>query len=171
MGNYVSCALSNPLGSSKTTKVILATGEIRRFQEPIKAAELMLETPNFVVVNSKSLKLGRRISPLNADEDLELANVYVMFPMKRVNSSVTAADMGALLIAANSASRKGFAGNVRILPETDEEENEEEWSMQPNLNLDDIEEFSAPEFMHRLSMTRSKKPLLETIAEEPIRAE
>ncbi|KAE8684673.1 GDSL esterase/lipase 6 [Hibiscus syriacus] len=174
MGNYVSCALSTPSGgstrSSKTTKVILPTGEIRRFDEPIKAAELMLETPNLFVVNSKSLKLGRRFSPLNADQDLEPANIYVMFPMKRVNSAVTAADMGALLIAANSASKKGFGGKVKVLPETDEEEIEEERSMQAKLNLDDIEEFSSPEFMHRLSMTRSKKPLLETIAEEPNRA-
>ena len=46
-------------------------------------------------------------------------------------------------------------------------ENEEKKAT-PKLNLDDIEEFSAPEFIHRFSMTRSKKPLLETIAEEPV---
>ncbi|XP_022769617.1 uncharacterized protein LOC111313206 [Durio zibethinus] len=178
MGNYVSCTLSTPLGkSSKSTTVILPSGEIRRFNEPIKAAELMLETPNFFLVNSQSLKLGRGFSPLNADEDLEFANVYIMFPMKRVHSTVTAADMGALFIAANSAARKGFGGKVRILPEAAEEadwrdvssEREEKKAM-PKLNLDDIEEFSTPEFMHRLSMSRSKKPLLETIAEEPVYA-
>ena len=38
----------------------------------------------------------------------------------------------------------------------------------PKLNLDDIEEFSALEFKHRLSMCQPKKPLLETIAEEPV---
>ncbi|XWS30770.1 hypothetical protein CRYUN_Cryun23aG0018000 [Craigia yunnanensis] len=176
MGNYVSCTLSAPVGkSSKSTKVILPSGEIRQFNEPIKAAELMLETPNFFLVNSQSLKLGRRFSPLNADEDLEFANVYVMFPMKRVNSTVTAADMGALFITANSAAKNGFGGKVRILPEAAEEVNlrdvsleNEEKKATPKLNLDDIEEFSAPEFIHRLSMTRSKKPLLETIAEEPV---
>lgn len=172
MGNYVSCALSTPIGksSSKSTKVILPSGEIRQFNEPIKAAELMLETPNFFLVNSQSLKMGRRFSPLNADEDLELANVYVMFPMKRLNSTVTAADMGTLFIAANSAAKKGFGGNVRILPEAAEDDQgllENEKGM-VKLNLDDIEEFSTPEFRHRLSMSRSKKPLLETIAEEPV---
>ena len=176
MGNYVSCTLSTSLGkSSKSTKVILPSGEIRQFNEPINAAELMLETPNFFLVNSQSLKLGRRFSPLNADEDLDFANVYVMFPMKRVNSMVTTADMGALFIAANSAAKKGFGGKVRILPEDAEEANLRYVSMEneekkgtPKLNLDDIEEFSTPEFMHRLSMSRSKKPLLETIAEEPV---
>ncbi|XVF20688.1 hypothetical protein REPUB_Repub12eG0023600 [Reevesia pubescens] len=175
MGNYVSCTLSTPLGkSSKSIKVILPSGEIKQFNESIKAAELMLETPNFFLVNSQSLKLGRRFSPLNADEDLEFSNVYVMFPMKRVNSMVTAGDMGALFLAANSAARKGFGGKLRILPEAAEEatlrdalENEEKKVM-PKLKLDDIEEFSTPEFRHRLSMSRSKKPLLETIAEEPV---
>ncbi|OMO55606.1 hypothetical protein CCACVL1_27154 [Corchorus capsularis] len=178
MGNYASCTLSTSLGkSSKSTKVILPSGEVKQFNEPIKAAELMLEIPNFFVVNSQSLKLGRRFSPLNADEDLEFANVYVMFPMKRVNSTVTAGDMGALFLAANSAAKKGFGGKVRILPETAEEANyslmesdQEEKTAMPKLNLDDIEEFSTPEFMHRLSMSRSKKPLLETIAEEPVSA-
>ncbi|XWS36905.1 hypothetical protein CRYUN_Cryun20dG0125500 [Craigia yunnanensis] len=176
MGNYVSCTLSTPLGkSSKSTKVILPSGEIRQFNEPIKAAELMLETPNFFLVNSQSLKLGCRFSPLNADEDLEFASVYVMFPMKRVNSRVTAGDMGALFLAANSAAKKGFGGKVKILPEAAEEANLRDVSVEngetkatQNLNLDDIEEFSTREFMHRLSMSRSKKPLLETIAEEPV---
>ncbi|XP_022727911.1 uncharacterized protein LOC111283614 [Durio zibethinus] len=159
----------------KSTKVVLPSGEIIQFNEPIKAAELMLETPNFFLVNSQSLKLGCRFSPLNADEDLELANVYVMFPMKRVHSTVTAGDMEVLFLAANSAAKKGFDGKISILPEAAEEVNLQDVSMgneekkaMPKLNLDDIEEFSTLEFMHRLSMSRSKKPLLETIAEEPV---
>ncbi|PPD82574.1 hypothetical protein GOBAR_DD20494 [Gossypium barbadense] len=153
MGNYVSCTLSTPFSkSSKTTKVILPSGEIKQYEELIKAAELMLETPNFFVVNSRSLKVGTR-----------------------VNSTVTTADMGALFMAVNSVTKKGFGGKVRILPEDQDNvsdvslENEDKRTM-TNLNLDDIEEFSTPEFMHRLSMSRSKKPLLETIVEEPIRA-
>ncbi|GKV16705.1 hypothetical protein SLEP1_g27307 [Rubroshorea leprosula] len=173
MGNYVSCTLSTPLGkSSKSIKVVLPDGEIQQLSAPTKAAELMLETPNFFLVNSRSLKIGHRFSPLSADEDLEFDNVYVMFPMKRVNSTVTAADMGALFLAANSASKRGLGGKVRILPESGDvchDKNESvEVNAVPKLNLDDIEDFSAPEFMHRLSLSRSKKPLLDTIAEEPI---
>ncbi|KAE8720276.1 DNA ligase [Hibiscus syriacus] len=159
MGNYVSCSLSTPSG--KSIKVMFPSGEIRQFNASIKAAELMLETPNFFLVNTQSLKLGRRFSPLSADEDLELANAYAMFPMKRLNSTVSPADLGPLFLAANSAAKKGFAGKVRILPEDEQKMSE------PKLKLDDIEEFSTPEFRHRLSMSRSKKPLLETIAEEP----
>ena len=177
MGNYVSCTLSTPGGKfCKATKVIFPGGELRRFDGPLKAAELMLEMPSFFLVNARSLRVGRRFSPLNADEDLEMANVYLMFPMKRVNSAVTAADMGALFLAANSASkiRPGGERKTRVLPA----ESGENWQKDdigvtevpavPKLNLDDIEDFSAPEFMHRMSMSRSKKPLLETIVEEPV---
>ncbi|KAK9266080.1 hypothetical protein L1049_021426 [Liquidambar formosana] len=180
MGNYVSCTLSAPTGRHcKAAKVIFPGGEIQQFDKPVKAAELMLESPNFFLVNSRSLQIGRRFSALNADEDLEMANVYVMFPMKRVNSMVTAGDMGALFLAANSAAKRGSGGKVRILPESVngaqimpapavDDWRENEVVVVPKLDLDDIEEFSTAEFKHRLSMCRSKKPLLETIAEEPI---
>lgn len=175
MGNYVSCTLAGVPGNkhSRATKVIFPGGEIREFHEPTKAAELMLETPNFFLVNSQSLQIGRRFSALNADEDLEMANVYVMFPMKRLNSVVTTADMGALFVTANSASKQR-----RIRPETgdgrrsaegetaDDCQEDDAKVAVPKLNLEEIEDFSAPEFMHRLSMCRSKKPVLETIAEE-----
>lgn len=163
MGNYISCTLSGPGGNkeSRGIKVIFPCGEIRHFYEPIKAAEIMMETPNFFLVNTRSLHIGRRFSALNADEDLEMGNVYVMFPMKRVNSFVSAGDMGALLLTANSVSKRVSIGSLRILPE-------ENYCTLPKLNLDDIEDFSSEEFKHRLSMCRSKKPLLETIAEEPV---
>ena len=51
-----------------------------------------------------SLQIGRRFSALNADEELECGNVYVMLPMKRLNSLVKASDMGALLLTAKRVS-------------------------------------------------------------------
>ncbi|KAJ4707030.1 DUF4228 domain-containing protein [Melia azedarach] len=183
MGNYVSCALSTPLAAnnSRSAKVLLPGGEIKQIQTPIKAAELMLETPNFFVVNTQSLKIGLRFSPLNADEDLEARNVYVMFPMKRVTSKVTAADMAALFLTSNKAAKRNSSGKARILPDCtgegnrncgadERQETDEPAAPAPKLKLDDIEEFSQAEFMHRLSFSRSKKPLLETIAEEPVYA-
>ncbi|KAL1318966.1 hypothetical protein HN51_071250 [Arachis hypogaea] len=176
MGNYISCTLAGP-GSknSRGIKVIFPSGEIQQFQEPIKAAELMLEMPSFFVVNTRSLQIGRRFSALNADEELEFSNVYVMIPMKKLNSAVSAADMGALLITANAAAKRASGGRkVRmIMPEYDADSRENDMRImespsQPKLNLDDIEEYSSPEVMHRLSLCRSKKPLLETIAEEPV---
>lgn len=158
MGNYASCALAGPIGKqSKSAKVIFPSGEIKIFQQSTKAAELMLEIPNFFLVHSRSLQIGRRFSALNADDDLEIDNVYVMFPMKRVNSIVTAADMAAVFLAAS----RGAAGKVRVVPACEVEGRECESPAREG--GEGVEEFCSQEFQHR----RSKKPLLETIVEEP----
>lgn len=159
MGNFISCALCTAQSKdsrASATRVIYPTGEIKQFYEPTNAAEIMMEAPNYFLVDARSLHAGRRFSALGADEDLELGAAYVMFPMKRLGSVVTAADVGSLFLAANC--RRIAAGNVRVLPEPPA----------AKLNLDDIEEFSTMEVTQRLSLCRSKKPLLETIVEEPI---
>ncbi|KAL9324632.1 hypothetical protein ACSQ67_009489 [Phaseolus vulgaris] len=156
MGNYISCTLSAAGNRHwRGIKVVFPSGEVQKFEEGVKAAELMLEMPSFFVVNTRSLQIGRRFCALNADEELECGNVYVMHPMKRLNSVVTPSDMGALLLTAKRVTAK-----VRVAPEKEAEE--------AKLKLDGIEEFSSPEFMHRLSISRSKKPLLETIAEDAV---
>ncbi|XP_073311062.1 uncharacterized protein [Primulina huaijiensis] len=172
MGNYTSCSLPGQVTKSsiRGTKVILPSGELRRIHEHTKAAELMVEAPNYFLVNAESLRVGRRFSALNADEDLEMGNTYVFFQMKRLNSTVKAADTDTL-----SAGKKPSTKRVgaRILPECGEAtgqktvESNEKVSA-PKLNLDDFEHCSALEMKHRLSVCfRSKKPLLETIMEEP----
>lgn len=87
-------------------KIILPGCEIRNIYQPMKAAEPMLETYRFFLMNTKSLQMDRRFSALTADEDLEIANVYEKFSMKRVNSVVTTADLGALFVTANSVANK-----------------------------------------------------------------
>jgi len=159
MGNYISCSLSVG-GNNKHwrgIKVIFPSGEIHKFEEAVKAAELMVEMPGFFVVNTRSLQIGRRFCALNADEELEYGNVYVMIPMKKLHSAVTAADMGSLLLTTKRVSAK----MNKILPSA---ESNLEMESQPKLDLDDIDQDLS---MHRLSLcSRSKKPLLETIAEE-----
>ncbi|PRQ45642.1 hypothetical protein RchiOBHm_Chr3g0493681 [Rosa chinensis] len=183
MGNYISCSLSSNTGGGKhckVTKVVVPSGEVREMNEPVKAAEVMLDTPNYFLVNSKYLHMGRRFSALTADQDLEMGSVYVMFPMKRLNSTVTSSDMAALFLTAvatpkamHKPKRQLSGGKVRVRPADHDDHDQTTINKMysdkgPKLNLDDIEEFSAPEFMHRLSMSRSKKPLLETITEEAV---
>ncbi|XP_076910206.1 uncharacterized protein LOC143579796 [Bidens hawaiensis] len=160
MGNYISaCALipfTPKIKTAKAARVIFPSGEIRQFQSSVKAAEIMLDCPNFFLVNSHSLNLNRRFAPLSADQDLESGNVYIMFPVRRVNSMVTPGDMAAVWLSANSAPKR-ISG--RITPETVEVEVESE----PRLVVD------APEFAHRIMVCRSKKPVLDTITEEPVR--
>ncbi|XP_057524369.1 uncharacterized protein LOC130804070 [Amaranthus tricolor] len=169
MGNYASCALTSPMGKNKGAKVIFPSGEIKQFKQPIKAVELMLEIPNYFLVNSKSLNVGKRFSALSADEDLEMGNVYVMFGMKRLNSFVTAADMGALFLVAKRGSKS--AGKVRVVPacspESESPTREENECEEVAREVKEVDQVLS-EFMLRRSVCRSRKPVLETIVEEPI---
>ncbi|CAL5396665.1 unnamed protein product [Camellia sinensis] len=161
MGNYVSCSFISPtMKNSKSARVIFPGGEIRQFRHPVKAAELMLECPTFFLVNSRSLNIGRRFSALAADEDLEFGNVYVMFPMKRVNSVVTAADVAVFFMAANSAAKRISGGTVRISPASGD--------VSENVAATVTVEFPVPEFQHRLAVCKSRRPVLDTITEEPL---
>ncbi|XP_047335752.1 uncharacterized protein LOC124939312 [Impatiens glandulifera] len=87
-------------------KVILPSGEMRNFVDVVTAAELMVESPNFFLVNGRSLTIGGRFEPLGADEELELGNIYVMYPMKRRRSRVTAADLTILFMGAAADQRR-----------------------------------------------------------------
>lgn len=169
MGNYVSSCSTLISPTSKAARVIFPGGEIRQFRHPVKAAELMLESPNFFLVNSKSLNIGKRFSALSADEDLEFGNIYIMFPMRRLNSVVTGGDMAVLFMAANSAAKRISGGNnkVGVLPELAPAVTSDAGGSS-RLNLDEVEGLSTLEFKYRLSVSRSRKPSLDTITEEPI---
>ncbi|XP_008787612.1 uncharacterized protein LOC103705608 [Phoenix dactylifera] len=172
MGNYVSCALSTvPSSRARAVKVILPSGDVRRIIDgPVNAAEIMLDTPGHFLVNSRSMQLGRRFAALSADEDLEMGDVFVMMPMKRLNSIITAADMARLLLAANKEVRKS-----RVQPDSSSSSSSQGSPANPVAApaLDDVDDdvptaMGTGEFKYRLSMCRSRKPTLETIAEEGI---
>ncbi|KAL5070433.1 hypothetical protein RYX36_021320 [Vicia faba] len=168
MGNYVSCTLASPsTRNAKATRVILPTGEVKQFREIVKAAELMLENPNYFLVNSRSLHISTRFSPLAADQELEFGSVYILFPMRRLNSVVTGADMAVLFLAANSAAKRLRAGKTRVQPDVSSGggiENDDQNGSVPRLSLEGVESG----FSYRLSYCRSRKPFLDTINEEPI---
>nr|GMD21932.1 DUF4228 domain-containing protein [Ipomoea batatas] len=168
MGNLVPCCSLTPrmcAATAKAVRVIVPGGGIRQFCEPVKAAELMLEHPGYFLINSTSMNVGRRFSALSADEDLEMGNAYGMFPLRRVNSVVTAADMAVLLeMAAPDSTAKRIV--VRVSPENGSSEVE---AAPSTLDLV-FEGFAEQEMKYRLSSSRSKRPLLETIVEESVPA-
>ncbi|KAD4983095.1 hypothetical protein E3N88_19766 [Mikania micrantha] len=159
MGNHASAAacrfsIAPIMKINKASRVIFPSGEIRRFRVSVKAAEIMLDCPGFFLVNSRTLnKINRHFSPLSADEDLLPGNVYAMFPMRRMNSIVTPADMAVLWMAGKRISKRMPAdeGELKVVE-------------QPRTVVE------APEFSHRTVVCRSRKPPLDTITEEPVSA-
>ncbi|KZV39936.1 Multidrug resistance protein ABC transporter family protein [Dorcoceras hygrometricum] len=76
MGNSVSL---RQLGGATTGKVILSDGSVIKYDEPVTAAELMLDHPQEVVVELN----GKRPAPLPADEVLDMKKLYIMLPIKK----------------------------------------------------------------------------------------
>ncbi|KAI3744413.1 hypothetical protein L1987_57493 [Smallanthus sonchifolius] len=148
MGNYVSSCtfmIAPVMKSNKAARVIFPSGEVRQFRESIKAAEIMLDCPGFFVVNSRTLNINRCFSSLSADEDLEPGNIYIMFPMRRVNSMVTPADMAVFWMAGKQISGGGGSGGeVKVVE-------------QPRLVVE------GPEFSYRLAVCRSLLPFVVTV--------
>ncbi|XP_076928262.1 uncharacterized protein LOC143592169 [Bidens hawaiensis] len=158
MGNYTSACdcnckliLSPRTKNTKSARVVFPSGEIRQFPDSAKAAEIMIECPTFFLVNSQSLSINRRFSPLSADEELESGNIYIMFLMRRLNLMVTPADMTVLWMA----------GNKRMVSPESEKPVEDKVQL-----MDAVAETA--EFRHRMVVCRSRKPLLDTIAEETV---
>eukprot|EP00249_Psilotum_nudum_P034369 c53343_g1_i1 orf=173-790(-) len=85
MGNRLACIRCTPHLS--TLKVFHAeNGSITEFHEPMTVAELMLDFPNHFVCHSTALHSAQRISPLSADQALELEQAYILFPMHKMHA-------------------------------------------------------------------------------------
>ncbi|XP_010463778.1 PREDICTED: uncharacterized protein LOC104744418 [Camelina sativa] len=178
MGNYASCVLyettpssqSSSSVSSSSAKVILPDGGVRDIHAPTKVAEIMMEMPSYFLVDAKSLRIGGKFIPLAADDDLDLSgcHVYVAFPMTRVTSAANSSDMTRLYLAGKKRAKS--VDNRRVSPDQEEGDHHHDVRLigRPKLNLEDIEEFSAAEFIHRMSVSKSKKPQLETIIEDHV---
>ncbi|KAL8487148.1 hypothetical protein ACS0TY_023717 [Phlomoides rotata] len=105
-----------------SANVVSVTGELRQYPLPITVAEvLQFETssPNSVFLcNSDLLYFDDYIPNLEADEELEPAQIYFVLPTSKLQSRLAAADMAALAVKAsvalNSSTRRNK--NSRISP-------------------------------------------------------
>ncbi|KAI5067723.1 hypothetical protein GOP47_0018251 [Adiantum capillus-veneris] len=126
MGGHLSCMYAgmssanrepciNNNGSAGVLKVVLAyEGRTCEFSEPVKVAELMLEFPNHFVAEfvhggkhvpppapgaSTTAPMpvhSKRVSPLPADHDAQLSHVYLLLPMHRLNTRLSADELSVI---------------------------------------------------------------------------
>ncbi|CAA2940291.1 Hypothetical predicted protein [Olea europaea subsp. europaea] len=187
MGNSIPKNWSNATG-----KVILSTGEVYKYDEPITVAELMLEHPQQVVVEFQPVMNGKKPTPLPADKKLETKKVYIMLPIKRGKPvALSSEEARRVLENANSFLKSksliyssGFLPFfVRICPAgggmghddvftnikkkslVERKEEEESKSDYFNVILE-----GRPEFLRRQLSGKSWKPSLDTIKEKTIKA-
>ncbi|CAA3031067.1 Hypothetical predicted protein [Olea europaea subsp. europaea] len=187
MGNSIPKNWSNATG-----KVILSTGEVYKYDEPITVAELMLEHPQQVVVEFQPVMNGKKPTPLPADKKLETKKVYIMLPIKRGKPvALSSEEARRVLENANSFLKSksliyssGFLPFfVRICPAgggmghddvftnikkkslVERKEEEESKSDYFNVILE-----GRPEFLRRQLSGKGWKPSLDTIKEKTIKA-
>lgn len=113
MGNYLSCVPHKSL----TAKLIDSQGNLHPIETPIKAAELMLESPGHVICPAEELKRTCRVMAMKADDELLAGGVYLLFPVSKANSRVSDADMARI----DAKKKKKKNGRVRVFPEGGEE--------------------------------------------------
>lgn len=167
MGNYLSCTLVKASAGGSTVKVLLPDDQVRRFNGPVIAAELMLDAPGNFLAEAQCMHLGHRLKALSADEELEMGTIYVMLPMNRLNAVVTAADMARLLVLATKEAKR-VPPSARVQPDSVADI----VVVHKTGRVDDVDDPETAaeigEFKHRLSCGRSRRPTLETIQEEAI---
>ncbi|KAL2556507.1 hypothetical protein Fot_01335 [Forsythia ovata] len=185
MGNSIPKKLSNATG-----KVILSTGEVYKYDNPITVAELMLENPQQVVVEFQEVMNGKKPTPLPADKKLEYKKVYIMLPVKRGKPvALSSEEARRVLENANSFLKSksllcssGFlplfvricpagGGHDDVLANKKKNylvESKEEDESKSDYFSDILE--GRPEFLSRQLSGKGWKPSLDTIKEKTMKA-
>lgn len=176
-------------------RVILSDGGVLTYDEPLTAAELMLEHPQHVVVEFQPIATGRKPAPLPADQKLEIKKTYLMLRIRKGKPlQFSSEEARKILAGTNSAIKSNallsFTGILplvaRILPAAvggknaaaapaaekkfGSDEREREAAEDPKLDcFAEILE-GRPEFLSRQISGKGWKPSLDPIREKVVKA-
>ncbi|PKU87588.1 uncharacterized protein LOC110092549 [Dendrobium catenatum] len=99
-----SCSAASTTGRSPTAKVINADGLLIEYSQPVQVSHVLgLNHRAFFLSNADGLFYGHHIHALDDNRYIELGKLYFLLPAKRLNHPLTAAEMAALAVSANSA--------------------------------------------------------------------
>lgn len=90
-----------------TAKLVVLRGDagglIKEFTEPVKVAEILREMPGFFICNADSMRYDECISPLSAEQELQVKHLYFLLPVTKLRHPLLASDMAALAVEASAA--------------------------------------------------------------------
>lgn len=76
---------------------------IRDFPEPVKVAEILRESPGFFVCHADAMRYDEYVSPLSAEQELQVEHLYFMLPVTKLRHPLLASDMAALAVKTTAA--------------------------------------------------------------------
>ncbi|KAJ8899086.1 hypothetical protein K2173_010239 [Erythroxylum novogranatense] len=160
MGNYTSSCIPIYSGT-RTAKLMDTEGRLRRVKLPIKAAELMLQDPGNLISPANELLRVTRVIAMRAEDDLRPGQLYLLFPLSRVRSKVSGAEMELIVSASEKRSSNKQKG-AKVLPVVSVDKAQEGDSS----DVEDVVGANAGFLGHRTGNCRRWTPVLETISEE-----
>lgn len=105
MGICVSSTASSSVpAAAATANLILMDGSIQQFSAELRSQEILRDYPGHFICNSDGLYVGRNISQvLGDDEQLEIGQLYLLLPQRKLEFVLTHSDMASFLFKINSA--------------------------------------------------------------------
>lgn len=103
MGNCISGRSVHPPTASLVVLQEDSRSLIKEFPEPVKVAEILRERPGFFVCHADSMRFDEYVSPLSAQQELQMEHLYFMLPVAKLRRPLTASDMAALAVEASAA--------------------------------------------------------------------
>jgi len=102
MGGCISCG-SVLLPTARLVVLQEDAGGLIEFPEPVKVAEILRERPGFFVCHADSMRYDEYVSPLSAEQELQVEHLYFMLPVTKLRHPLPASDMVALAVKASAA--------------------------------------------------------------------
>ncbi|OVA05197.1 Protein of unknown function DUF4228 [Macleaya cordata] len=96
--------------SVATAKLILQDGQLQEFTYPVKVSYVLQKHPTSFICNSDDMDFDDFVSAINADEELQLGQLYFLLPLRRLKQPLQAEDLAALAVMASSALMKSSCG-------------------------------------------------------------
>lgn len=105
MGNHLACVSSG--AQFRGVQVLHAdSGFLSELEGTAKVAELMMENSDQFVCHAKAIQIRMRCSPLPADEELKIGELYILLPMRKLHARLSPEEIAFLSSAMNRTSSK-----------------------------------------------------------------
>ncbi|WOK99607.1 hypothetical protein Cni_G08319 [Canna indica] len=105
MGCCASCNAATVVATEGTTKVVLANGKLREYDQPVTPAFVLSEDDAacFFVCDADEMECEGFVSAVDANRELRLGQLYFVLPRSILSHPLQTRDLAALAVKASAA--------------------------------------------------------------------